>query len=51
MAYNLVGKNFLPPDVVGKVTGKAKFAEDYRAEGMVFMKLLLSPMPHAVSTR
>ena len=27
--------------------GKAKYAEDYRAEGMLFCKLLLSPMPHA----
>ena len=27
--------------------GKAKYAEDYRAEGMLFAKLLLSPMPHA----
>ena len=47
MAYNLIGKNFVPPDVRAKVTGKAKYAEDFRAEGMVFVKLLLSPMPHA----
>ncbi len=47
MAYNLIGKNFLPPDVVAKVTGRAKYAEDFRAEGMLFCKLLLSPMPHA----
>jgi xanthine dehydrogenase molybdenum-binding subunit len=47
MAYELLGKNFVPPDVHGKVTGKAKYAEDFRAEGMVFCKLLLSPMPHA----
>ena len=47
MAYKLLGKNFTPPDLRGKVTGKAKFAEDFRAEGMVFCKLLLSPMPHA----
>ena len=37
----------MPADVHGKVTGKAKYAEDFRAEGMVFCKLLLSPMPHA----
>ncbi len=43
MAYDLLGKNFVPPDVHGKVTGKAKYAEDFRAEGMVFCKLLLSP--------
>jgi xanthine dehydrogenase molybdenum-binding subunit len=47
MAYDLLGKDFVPPDVHGKVTGKAKYAEDFRAEGMVFCKLLLSPMPHA----
>jgi CO/xanthine dehydrogenase Mo-binding subunit len=47
MANELVGKNFIPPDVHGKVTGKAKYAEDFRAEGMVYCRLLLSPMPHA----
>lgn len=26
--------------------GKAKYAEDFRADGMVFCRLLLSPMPH-----
>jgi xanthine dehydrogenase molybdenum-binding subunit len=43
----LIGQNIIPPDLVAKVTGRAKFAEDFRAEGMVFAKLLLSPMPHA----
>jgi xanthine dehydrogenase molybdenum-binding subunit len=47
MAYDLLGKNFVPPDIHGKVTGKAKYAEDFRAEGMAFCRLLLSPMPHA----
>ena len=47
MAYKLIGKDFTPPDVRAKVTGKAKYAEDFRAEGMLFCKLLLSPMPHA----
>ena len=47
MAYKLLGKDFTPPDLRGKVTGKARYAEDFRAEGMVFCKLLLSPMPHA----
>jgi len=47
MAYSLIGKNFTPPDIRGKVTGKAKFAEDFRVDGMVYCKLLLSPMPHA----
>ena len=47
MAYKLLGKNFTPPDLRAKVTGKAKYAEDFRVEGMVFCKMLLSPMPHA----
>jgi xanthine dehydrogenase molybdenum-binding subunit len=47
MDYKLVGKDFTPQDVVAKVTGRAKYAEDFRAEGMLFLKLFLSPMPHA----
>ena len=47
MSYKLIGKNFTPADILGKVTGKAKYAEDFRAEGMLFCKLLMSPMPHA----
>jgi CO/xanthine dehydrogenase Mo-binding subunit len=43
----LVGQNYTTPDIVAKVTGKAKYAEDFRADGMLFCKLLLSPMPHA----
>ncbi|SVA13203.1 uncharacterized protein METZ01_LOCUS66057 [marine metagenome] len=45
--YKLIGKNYTTTDLRAKVTGGAKYAEDFRAEGMVFMKLLLSPMPHA----
>lgn len=47
----LIGQDYTPPDLVAKVTGRAKFAEDFRAEGMLFAKLLLSPMPHARVTR
>jgi CO/xanthine dehydrogenase Mo-binding subunit len=43
----LVGQNYTTPDLVAKVTGKAKYAEDFRVDGMLFAKLLLSPMPHA----
>jgi CO/xanthine dehydrogenase Mo-binding subunit len=32
---------------MAKVTGQAKYAEDFRAEGMLFAKLMLSPRPHA----
>ena len=47
----LIGQNYTTPDLVAKVTGKAKYAEDFRVEGMLFAKLLLSPMPHARVTR
>ncbi|MEQ1911659.1 MAG: xanthine dehydrogenase family protein molybdopterin-binding subunit [Vicinamibacterales bacterium] len=43
----LIGQNYTTPDLVAKVTGKAKYAEDFRADGMLWAKLLLSPMPHA----
>src|ERR1700730_2146522 len=45
--YKLIGKDSPTSDLYAKVTGKAKYAEDYRADGMLFCKLLLSPMPHA----
>ncbi len=44
---DLIGKDFTPPDVAAKVTGKAKYAEDFRADGMLFCRLITSPMPHA----
>jgi xanthine dehydrogenase molybdenum-binding subunit len=47
MATKLVGENYSTPDLVAKVTGKARYAEDWRADGMLFCKLLTSPMPHA----
>src|SRR3954454_20910347 len=43
----LTGQDYTTPDLVAKVTGRAKYAEDYRVDGMLFTKLLLSPMPHA----
>src|SRR5438093_13570461 len=43
----LVGQNYTTPDLIAKVTGSAKFAEDYRVEGMLFAKRLLSRLPHA----
>src|SRR6202167_353061 len=43
----LIGKDYPTPDLYAKVTGQAKYAEDYHADGMLFCKLLLSPLPHA----
>jgi xanthine dehydrogenase molybdenum-binding subunit len=42
----LIGKDYATPDLYAKVTGKAKYAEDFRVDGMLFCKLLLSPVPH-----
>jgi len=47
MAYTLIGKDYTPPDIRAKVTGAAKYAEDFKVDGMVFCRLLTSPIPHA----
>src|SRR5438874_2501161 len=46
MANKLIGQNYVTPDLVAKVTGQAKYAEDFPADGMLFAKLLLSQYPH-----
>jgi xanthine dehydrogenase molybdenum-binding subunit len=43
----IIGKDFIPSDIYSKVTGRAKYAEDIRMDGMLFCKLLKSPIPHA----
>jgi xanthine dehydrogenase molybdenum-binding subunit len=47
LGRKLIGKDYETSDLYAKVTGQAKYAEDYHAEGMLFCKLLLSPLPHA----
>jgi CO/xanthine dehydrogenase Mo-binding subunit len=47
MEFKLLGHNYVTPDLVAKVTGRARYAEDFRAEGMAFIKLMPSPRPHA----
>ena len=44
--YRLMGTSQAPKDLRAKVTGRSKYAEDFRADGMLFAKLLLSPVPH-----
>jgi xanthine dehydrogenase molybdenum-binding subunit len=44
--YKHIGKDFVPPDIAGKVTGKAKYAEDFRVDGMVFARMYTSPVAH-----
>src|SRR5215469_9680214 len=45
--HKLIGKDYTTADLYAKVTGQAKYAEDFRVDGMLFCKLLLSPLPHA----
>ena len=46
LKYKLIGKDYPTPDLYAKVTGQSKYAEDFRVDGMLFCKLLLSPVPH-----
>ena len=43
----LVGEDYSTPELRAKVTGRSKYAEDFRTEGMLFARLLLSPYAHA----
>ncbi|MDP1932321.1 MAG: xanthine dehydrogenase family protein molybdopterin-binding subunit [Gammaproteobacteria bacterium] len=45
MTYMHIGKDFTPPDAEGKVTGAARYSEDFRRDGLVFARLLTSPVP------
>jgi xanthine dehydrogenase molybdenum-binding subunit len=47
VGHKLIGKDYQTADLYAKVTGLAKYAEDYHADGMLYSKLLLSPLPHA----
>ena len=47
MATKLVGQNYETPDIRAKVTGRARYSEDFRAPGMLFARLFLSPYSHA----
>ena len=39
MAYRLIGQNFLPTELTAKVTGRAKYTEDIRMDGMTGLEL------------
>ncbi|MBT8146637.1 MAG: molybdopterin-dependent oxidoreductase, partial [Gammaproteobacteria bacterium] len=45
MTFMHIGKNYTPPDATGKVTGDAKYVEDYQREGMVYARIYTSPIP------
>jgi len=43
IGYKLIGKNYATPDLYAKVTGQAKYAEDFRAEGMLSASCCSAP--------
>jgi len=43
----LVGQNYSTPEIRAKVTGRSRYAEDFKAQGMLHCRLLLSPYSHA----
>ena len=44
---NVISRSVPPQEVREKVTGKAKFTDDYVFPGMLFARTLRSPYPHA----
>ena len=44
--HKLIGHDYSTTDLEAKATGRAKYAEDFRAEGMLFCRLVHSPVPH-----
>lgn len=48
MAYTVVGKSVSRADAVAKVTGKAKYTDDFSERGMLVGKILHSPYAHAL---
>jgi xanthine dehydrogenase molybdenum-binding subunit len=47
MAFDIVGKKTVRKDAVAKVTGKAKYADDFFERDMLVGKVLRSPYAHA----
>lgn len=45
--YKFVGKSIPRIDALAKVTGKAKFTNDYKLPRMLYAKVLRNPYPHA----
>jgi xanthine dehydrogenase molybdenum-binding subunit len=45
--YSVVGQSMPQLDTAAKATGVAKFTADLKFPGMLFAKVLRSPLPHA----
>lgn len=48
MKFNIIGENINRLDAVAKVTGKAKYSEDFFERDMLVGKVLRSPYAHAI---
>lgn len=48
--FKHIGQDFAPPDSVAKVTGRAKYAEDFLFDDLLHAKTLKSPYAHALVT-
>ena len=48
MAYKVVGKSVSKVDAIAKVTGKAKYTDDFSERDMLVGKILHSPYAHAL---
>ncbi|RMF90172.1 MAG: xanthine dehydrogenase family protein molybdopterin-binding subunit [Nitrospinota bacterium] len=46
-SHTAVGQRVTRIDAADRVTGRARYADDFRLPGMLYGKLLLSPLPHA----
>ncbi len=45
--YRVIGQPVPSSEVLGKVTGEATYAVDAQMPGMLWARLLRSPVPHA----
>ncbi len=45
--FSVIGKSIIREDAFEKVTGKAKFADDYKFDGMLFAKMIRIKTVHA----
>ncbi|HEY8364886.1 MAG TPA: xanthine dehydrogenase molybdenum-binding subunit XdhA [Haloplasmataceae bacterium] len=51
MSFNIIGKSVNRVDALAKVTGKAKFTDDFFEREMLYGKILRSPYAHAIIKR
>jgi len=48
---SVIGRSYIRPDAVGKVTGTAKFTDDLKFEGMLHGRVKRAYIPHAILKR